>query len=65
MVYLHFQMMSLQINFQKKINEIKKSKLNVKIKKKQINFLKKRFNHEILANKRTLKNVNQLKNLKI
>ena len=50
-----------RLHFQKKVNEIKKSKLNVKIKKKQINFLKKRFNHEILANKRTLKNVNQLK----
>ena len=53
-----------------KINKIKKSKLNTNLKKKQINFLKKRYKHENnVINLRTKKIINVLKkkfpNLKV
>ena len=48
-------------HFENKINEVLRSKLNPKKKKKQINFLKERFKHELKVNRRTLLNIKSLK----
>ncbi len=48
-------------HFLKKINEVKNSSLNEKLKKKQIFYLNKRFKHEVRANNRVLRNINSLK----
>ena len=45
-------------HFLKKINEVKNSSLNEKLKKKQIFYLNKRFKHEVRANNRVLRNIN-------
>ncbi len=47
--------------FNQKIKEVNNSKLNLKKKKIQINFLKKRYKHEVKALNRNLKNISALK----
>ena len=47
--------------FRKKINIVKKSTLKNKIKNRQIKYLKMRFAHEIKANKRVFKNIEDLR----
>ena len=47
--------------FDKKLKEIAESNLNRKIKKKQISYLKKRFNKFVLARERNKKNILKLK----
>ena len=49
-------------DFYLKLERISKSKIEEKIKKRQINSLMKRKKHEIKVQKRTLKNINLLKN---
>ena len=50
-----------KVYFEKRILEVNNSKLSNLIKKKQIRFLRKRYNHEIKANKRVLKNIKSLR----
>ena len=54
-----------ELEFIKQINSVKKSKLKKSVKNKQINFLKKRRDHEDkVINERTLDLINKLKTFK-